>query len=132
MRIYLAARLGRWPEMNVRAHELARVGHEITSRWHATGFKPPHPPDRSQRSGDLAAVAQQDLDDIARAEAVVLFTEYGRHFAGGRHVEAGFALALGKRLYVAGPRENVFYHLPQVVQTTSWPMLIRLLEQPHE
>ncbi len=31
---------------------------------------------------------------------------------GGRHVEAGYALAKGKYLVLVGPRENVFYSLP--------------------
>lgn len=33
---------------------------------------------------------------------------------GGRHVEFGLAVALGKRLIVIGHRENLFHHLPAV------------------
>jgi hypothetical protein len=127
MRIYLAARFGRWPEMTYRARDLQAHGHVVTSRWHQGIAKPAHPRDRSLLSGDLCRVAQEDLGDIGRADAVILFTEYGKHFAGGRHVEAGFALALNKRLFVVGPRENVFYHLPQVVQTNTWQELLKHL-----
>jgi len=127
MRIYLAARLGRWPEMVYRARELQTLGHTVTSRWHNGQGKPEHPRDRSAVSHDLAGVARQDLGDIDAADGVILFTEYGKHFAGGRHVEAGYALALNKRLFVVGPRENVFYHLPQVVQTSTWQELLKQL-----
>lgn len=33
---------------------------------------------------------------------------------GGRHVEFGLALGLGKRVIVIGHQENLFHHLPQV------------------
>jgi hypothetical protein len=127
MRIYLAARFGRWPEMTYRARELQTLGHTVTSRWHQGIAKPAHPRDRSAVSQELARVAEQDLHDIDQAEGVILFTEYGKHFAGGRHVEAGYALALSKRLFIAGPRENVFYHLPQVVQASTWQELVKQL-----
>jgi nucleoside 2-deoxyribosyltransferase len=132
MRIYLAARLGRWPEMAYRARELEALGHEITSRWHHGHSKPRHPADRGALSWDLARVAREDLDDVIRADGVVLFTEYGKHFAGGRHVEAGYALALNKLLFIVGPRENVFYHLPEVVHASTWQELTRLLEIKHD
>jgi nucleoside 2-deoxyribosyltransferase len=127
MRFYLAARFGRWPEMAYRSRELQTLGHAVTSRWHQGVAKPAHPRDRSALSHDLCRVASEDLHDIDQADAVILFTEYGKHFAGGRHVEAGYALALGKRLFIVGPRENVFYHLPQVVQASTWQLLLKQL-----
>ena len=39
---------------------------------------------------------------------------------GGRHAEFGIALALGKRVIVIGPRENVFHALPAVERYESW------------
>ena len=127
MRISLAARFGRWPEMICRARDLNRLGHDVTSRWHQGIAKPAHPRDRALLSSDLCRIAQEDLKDIDRAEGVILFTEFGKHFAGGRHVEAGYALALAKRLFIVGPRENVFYHLPQVVQASTWQELLTTL-----
>jgi hypothetical protein len=48
-----------------------------------------------------------------RADAVIIFTEIPNTVlaTGGRHVEFGLALAHGKRVFVVGPRENVFHYL---------------------
>ena len=127
MRFYLAARFGRWPEMAFRTRELQAIGHAVTSRWHQGAAQPERMRNRCALSDDLCRIAQEDLHDIDQADGVILFTEYGMHFAGGRHVEAGYALALGKRLFIAGPHENVFYHLPQVVQANTWQMLLKQL-----
>ena len=127
MKIYLAARLSLWPQMNQAAAFLERHGHAVTSRWQRRhALEPPVP--RTEGSNPLLArFAAEDLEDVDHADAVVLFTESGKHFAGGRHVEAGYALGRGKRLIVFGPRENVFYHLPQVEQAANWDELVRIL-----
>ena len=38
---------------------------------------------------------------------------------GGRHVEFGMALALGKPIFVYGHKENIFHYLPQVEHTEN-------------
>ncbi len=127
MKIYLAARLSLWPLMNQASAFLERHGHVITSRWHRRGMTEPSVPQADGPNPHLAQFAAEDLEDIDQADAVVLFTQAGKHFAGGRHVEAGYALGLGKRLIVFGPRENVFYHLPQVAQAAGWEELRKIL-----
>ncbi len=127
MKIYLAARLSLWPTMNQAATFLERHGHVITSRWHRRGPKETGLPYGRAGNPILAYYAAEDLADIDAAEAVVLFTQAGQHFAGGRHVEAGYALGKGKRLFVFGPRENIFYHLPSVGQAMDWEELVNLL-----
>ncbi len=108
MRIYLAARFDRSAEMVGVAGVLARAGHFVTSRWiHGR-----------QNSPDLLS-AVEDVEDLTRADCLVSFTERpteGVPWAarGGRHVEFGVAVAMGKRLCVVGPRENIFHHLPRV------------------
>lgn len=108
MRIYIAARYDRRFEMLGVCGVLMRAGHDVTSRWIAG---------RGDAPELIAAV--EDLDDLARANCLVSFTELperGVAWAarGGRHVEFGIALATNKRLCVVGPRENVFHHLPRV------------------
>ena len=86
MKIYFAARWERRDEIR----ELVR-GLPTTSRW------------LSQEVG-----ASGDLDDIRVADCLCLFTEKGPFPRGGRMVEFGYALALGKRMIVIGPDENIF------------------------
>ena len=122
MKVYIAARYDRRFEMLRVASVLFRAGHEVTSRWIEGG-----------RGGDSdRIVALEDLDDLARANCLVTFTEDPeRNVAwaarGGRHVEFGVALATGKRLCVVGPRENVFHHLPRVeVYATTGALIVGL------
>ncbi len=103
MRVYLAARYSRRAEMEDIASHLTARGIGVTSRW-IRGLHDGLPAD---------VCANDDIEDILEAHAVVAFTEpegspYSR---GGRHVEAGMALAYCKPLIVVGPTENVFYSL---------------------
>lgn len=119
--IYLAARYRRHPEMQTIAREIAAAGHVVTSRW-IWGDHEYLPGVTQER--ERTWYASEDRADLTVADTVISFTEHpgvesrGR---GGRHVEFGMALALGKRLIVIGPRENVFHCLPEVEYYESWP-----------
>jgi hypothetical protein len=109
MRIYLAARYDRRHEMRDVARRLRAAGHAITSIW-IEGLHEGVPEVIS---------AIDDWDGVAEADCVVSFTEHPTDNVswaarGGRHVEFGIGLALGKRLCVVGPRENIFHHLSGV------------------
>lgn len=73
--------------------------------------------------------AQEDWDHMLAADCVVSFTEPKDTSSrrGGRHVEFGGALALGKRLIVIGHRENIFHCLPQVEFFGCWEDALRAL-----
>ena len=114
MKIYLAARYERRAEMAGYGAELEAMGHEITSRWISGSHDP---------MIRWARFAEEDIEDITRADAVVSFTEnlsHGLSGRGGRHVEFGVAIALGKQLIVVGCRENVFHHLGMVYYYETW------------
>ena len=128
LKIYLAARFSRHEELNRYASELRDAGHEVTARWLSR---------ESQANENTVAVqncngevplagrplAQEDFEDIKRADVVISITEQPRvqHTTrGGRHVELGLALGWGKQLIIIGPRENVFHTLPQVEQFYEW------------
>ena len=51
--------------------------------------------------------AQCDLRDIAACDVFVLVDD-GEPSSGGRHVELGYALALGKHVVRVGPGSNIF------------------------
>lgn len=70
-------------------------------------------------------LAEEDWADMAKADIVISFTELPHSEAlnagrGGRHVEFGAALALGKLCVVVGHRENVFHCLLDVVFWETW------------
>lgn len=125
MRIYLAARYSRFPEMQGCRTILESLGHMVTSRW-ING-------DHDYKGGQSPAeqrvrFAQEDWADLLAADCVISFTEEpgkaGGRNRGGRHVEFGAALALGKRVIVVGYRENVFHELPSVEFFPSWSALV--------
>lgn len=123
MRIYLAARYSRHPEMRGIRDRLHELGHTVTSRWidqHGGDLAESIAAESLNSDPDHGAVyAAADLDDIAAADAVVSVTGDGGGGKGGRHVEFGYGLGLGKQAVVVGPRENVFHCLPDVVQFST-------------
>lgn len=134
-RIYLAARYSRNPEMQGVRDVLQAMGHTVTSRWidcHAgkylTSFTPEHLNDDPEYCSTLA---EHDLEDLVAADTVISFTDANGGGKGGRHVEFGYALALGKQVMVVGPRENVFHTLSQVEHYHSWRSLVIALTPAH-
>ena len=120
MKIYLAARYSRMEELRGYAEELAAAGHVITSRWIRGGNGIPETAAVDMESQRFAL---EDYRDLSAADTVISWTEPPRVEStarGGRHVEFGLALAMGKRLVVVGPRENLFHTMPNVYQFDEW------------
>jgi hypothetical protein len=79
---------------------------------------------------DWRYLALLDQEDVLAADTLVCFTEPAEAGGnGGRHVELGMALALGRRVIVIGRREHIFHHLPGIEVVSSWPEAMRLLAQ---
>ena len=105
MRVYIAAP---FPLRRVAIDVMDMLeahGVEVTSSWLKA-------PDQM-----TDAFARIDLDDVARADLLLAlnpadWTEKG---TGGRHVEFGYALALGKLIVMAGTPSNIFHFLSRVV-----------------
>jgi len=123
MKIYLASRYSRFREMQGYRDELESAGHVVTSRW----INGDHQIDDQglsvqAKEAERIRFASEDRDDLLTADCVVSFTEAPRssNSRGGRHVEHGMALALGKRVMVVGHRENVFHCLPEVEFFPAW------------
>ena len=120
MKIYLAARYSRMEELRGYADELEAAGHIITSRWIRgdNGI-----PETAAVDMESQRFALEDYRDLSAADTVISWTEPPRVEStarGGRHVEFGLALAMGKRLVVVGPRENLFHTMPNVYQFDEW------------
>lgn len=140
LNLYLAARYSRREELLRYAVQLEHLGFTVTSRW----IKGQHQLtdaqlDDGHRGHDGAAdiqlgarYAQEDLIDLSHADIAVFFSERPRTSSsrGGRHVELGAALMLGKRCVVIGPAENVFMCLPEIERYASWAdAVIHLVEE---
>ena len=122
MMIYVAAAYGRQLEMRGVRTQLRALGHQVTSRWLDQEIEVQSFTAVGQAPAAVQVIARRDLNDIERAHAVLSFTDGGLA-RGTRHVEFGYAMALGKRLVVIGPRENVFHCLGRVAWYPDWPTL---------
>ena len=110
MTLYVAAQDRDWAaEVSV---VLAKAGHILTSRWvWTTG-------DMRTKMLPIAErrrLALMDEEDVKRATGGVVLLSGPRGLCpGGKHVETGMALALGRSVYVLGQEENIFHWHPRV------------------
>lgn len=134
MKFYLCARYSRRDELRSVREELQRLGHTVTSRWLDTNWEEKERQDQVHSSAAPPEYREQyavaDLEDVRAADCLIAFTEEPRSGGrGGRHVEYGAALALGKRIIVVGHRENLFHHHPSVeFHASQWDMM-RAIQQ---
>lgn len=138
LKVYLAAPYGTRDSIRRLAAELEQIGMTATSSWlqeqhevsaATTGAASGVGDDDAQRH------VAQDFADIDRSDVLVVFTEPmwtpsptpgrgstlslvgGNPHSGGRHIETGYAQALGKRVLVVGEPENIFHRALPVVPT---------------
>lgn len=142
-RVYLAARYSRRLELcEYRAELEQTMGLIVTSRW----LNGTHQIDRDGKpigehgenlfengTGETADAMRQrfvveDVSDVYSADTLIAFTEEPRvsNSRGGRHVELGLAIAKGLRVFVVGPRENLFCYLPEIVHVGSWEEFVSM------
>lgn len=117
--IYIAAPFQLRAEAQSIMQQLEREGFEVTSRWL-----------RVDDMADTDVAARMDLDDVDRADALVLLNLESWRTAGtgGRHAEFGYAFAKGKTLFVVGVRTNVFHYLSDVHLVTDPELLLPRLK----
>lgn len=116
IRVYLAGRYSRREEFRGYAETMRALGLVPAARWldgSHEGIDTGHGQVQAPQK-DQAQWAGEDLADVRNCDLVVCFTEPegSTYTRGGRHVEAGYAIACGKRILIVGPRENIFYNLP--------------------
>lgn len=116
-----------------RAQLLAlRPDSEVTSRWIDLhdGMVPQSFSQEALRDGHEMAwriAGHPDVQDLMAADVVVSFGHAEGGGKGGRHVEFGMALVLGKRLVLVGVREHVFHTAPQVEHFESFDQFLASL-----
>jgi hypothetical protein len=93
LRVYTASKLTEAPLCRNLARDWREI--EFTARWPFV-----HYPD------DVPAICsigwEQDLEDIARSDVVLVFAASAEEKLRGALVEAGMGIALGKRIIVVG------------------------------
>lgn len=108
MKVYVASH-DRWAACHV-ASVLEAHGHFITSMWLYKEFNATQDHTVAQRE----EIAAEDVADVRRSDALVLISGPDK-YAGGKFVEAGIAIGLGKQVVVIGRRENMLLWLPAIV-----------------
>ncbi|NNM43467.1 MAG: group-specific protein [Chlamydiae bacterium] len=115
MKYYIATSLSRMMVHNVVRDALQLWGHEICYDWTLHGNV------KSVSKERLREVATLELDGISKADFVVVLLPGGH----GTHLELGFSIAKGKRVFLhsedslvfeLGPQTNAFYHHPDVTR----------------
>lgn len=124
--VYLAPRHSRRTEMEAYIADLKEHGLQVYAGW----ITNPYPASETSLLTTPAVasyLALADMQEIGRADTVFVFSEPPgvRPNRGGRHVEFGYALGLGKRIIVIGPRENVFHCLSGIYLYADWPEFTR-------
>jgi hypothetical protein len=109
------------------AQKLVDAGHKVTSSWIKTGWGSHGPQFDEERS----QVARRDLMDVTAADALILLSDED-NVPGGKHVEFGYAIALGKKVYVIGRRENIFHWHPWVIVFPNEKTFLRPFAKPGE
>jgi nucleoside 2-deoxyribosyltransferase len=113
MKFYIATSLSRMSAHHMVRDALKQWGHEMSYDWTLHGSV------KSVSKERLREVASLELDGVAEADFVIVLLPGGK----GTHLELGFAIARGKRVFLhsedslvfeLGPQTNAFYHHPDV------------------
>jgi nucleoside 2-deoxyribosyltransferase len=115
VKIYLAYNYATRFYLRTLLPEITALGHEVTSRWITD--------DSHDKTEAASAVA--DLQDIDRAEALLLFVDqFGAIPGRGKYVELGYAIGTGKKVFLYGSAADcVFYCLPWVTRISNFEEL---------
>lgn len=115
MKYYIATSLSRMAAHRIVKDALTACGHELSYDWTLHGSV------KSTSKERLQEVATLELDAVTSADFVVVLLPGG----GGTHIELGFAIAKGKKVFLhsedpslfeLGPQTNAFYHHPDVMR----------------
>lgn len=109
MKVYVAAHC-RWAACHV-ADVLRSVGVDVISSWHGKVFLPTE----SHNEPERREIAIEDASEVIDCDALVLVAGKEK-YSGGKFVEAGIAIGLGKQVVVLGRRENMLLWHPLVVR----------------
>lgn len=101
------------------------MGIEVTSRWirvsqHIDPYSPQVQIDE----------AEKDVQDVLRADALVLFTDqFGDRPGRGKYVELGMAIVARKKIILVGKehKNTVFYYLPTIQHCATIDEVLKVM-----
>lgn len=117
MKVYIAAPYPLRDDAIALMAEIESAGAVVTSSW-------------LRHHDELTDhFARVDLADVAGADVLVAWNPAGWKDTGtgGRHVEFGYAIALGKHIVLLGPPSNIFHHLSDVIRVETRESLLAVL-----
>jgi nucleoside 2-deoxyribosyltransferase len=120
VKLYIASSdktVARWVAAKCR-----KAGHTVTSRWLGMRFALTE----TYSEEDRVAIATVDVEDVTVADALVLIAS-PHPVPGGKFVETGIALGMGKPVLVLGRRENMLMWHPSILQFDSLGALLNHL-----
>ena len=107
--------------------DLIGQGHVVTSRWITDDERFDLGMDVYTLK-ELAYWACINVEDVIDATAGVILIAEPHSQSGGKHVETGIALGLGRSVFVLGEIENIFHHHPRChVCPTTFLLLDRIM-----
>jgi nucleoside 2-deoxyribosyltransferase len=115
MKFYIATSLSRVTAHHTVRDTLEKYGHEISYDWTLHGSV------KSTNKERLREVALLELDGVSEADFVIVLLPGGN----GTHLELGYSIAKGKRVFLhtedsltfeLGPQTNAFYHHPDITR----------------
>jgi nucleoside 2-deoxyribosyltransferase len=115
MKFYIATSLSRVGAHQRVRDDLKNCGHEISYDWTL------HSSVKSVSKERLQEIAVLELEGVSEADFVIVLLPGGN----GTHLELGFSLASGKRVFLhsedslafeLGPQANAFYHHPDIIR----------------
>lgn len=122
MQVYLASRFDNRDLLRACAEELEETGNiKVTSRWvMQDDYEVDNDALNDPENVRAHRIAEDDLSDIRAADLLIYFSAPEQGVRGGRHVEFGFALGLGRPIVVVGALENVFHRSAGVARYDTW------------
>lgn len=131
---YLASRYGRKVELQDYCRDLEHCGASVISSWLWDAEDQTDLQDIDPESLDREArrMATRSINEVSESDILVLFTDPPNTPGaerGGRYVEMGAAIITNARVFVVGPKTNVFCWHPLVVQFKTWAECLQFLVQ---
>lgn len=99
MKIYIASRFTNKKWIRSWITSLPKR-YKVVSTWHNL---------EDSQDGTRIEAAKRDIRELDLSDAIVVITHKCEAVPGGMHFEAGYAYAKGKKVYLLGPKVNIFY-----------------------
>lgn len=113
LKVYIAGRFEDKQKISEIKRELEAAEIEVGSDWISMNA--------AVSDEERSRFAEIDLRQVRECDILVLFKPVDSHrdTSGGHHVETGYALALGKPVFLIGSAENIFHFHPNVREFDS-------------